>query len=207
MKRFYSRVFIISILALVCISGYASDRNGWGISGTIGAGNFDLTSKPYLLDERKASGTYKKAGAAIVYDSAKLTEYPVNFRFSMGFEKAQLDSDQFAGSESFYSFNIDLVPSIWLYDQSVFGLWLGPQFRFGLVQGSGDDFTKDATTRTFGIGVSLGTTFHIGDKNDLIVSAGALNENFIYNNQNLSTRLDGRTSSVYFMTALLFRID
>lgn len=198
-------VFILTLAVLMIASSLKAAE--WGVAGTFSAGNFNFTSKPYLLPEREASGTMKKAGAALLLDSGPLGDSLFSTRLSIGFEKASLDSDDFSGSESFYCFNTDIALGIGLVTRPSFRFWIGPDLRMGLADGSGDDFTRDALARVIGFGAVVSADIRMGDNYGLSLSAGARSERYISGSQYGATNdLNGNTAYVYFMAGFLLRI-
>jgi hypothetical protein len=198
-------VFILTLSFLTLDS--ASNAAYWGVAGSFGTGNFHFTSKPYLFPEREASGNIEKIGVALVIESYPARDESFNTRLSFNLEKANLNSDEFIGSESLNCFNTDIALGVGLVTLPAFRIWLGPELRLGLANGSGDDFTKDTFARVVGFGALLGTNIHLGDNLDISLAAGARNEIYKSGSQfGADTTLEGNASYAYFMITLLFRI-
>jgi hypothetical protein len=198
-------VFILTLASLTLDS--ASNAAYWGMAGSFGTGNFHFTSKPYLFPERGASGTIEKIGGALVIESVPARDESLNTRLSFSLEKATLNSGEFIGSESLNCFNADIALGIGLITLPAFRVWIGPELRLGMANGSGDDFTKDVFARVVGFGALVGTNIHLGDNLDISLAAGARNE--IYNSGSqfgADTTLKGNATYAYFMVTLLFRV-
>ncbi len=197
------------ILALsVVLTGAPATAEEWGLSGTIGTGNFDLTSKPYLLPRTEASGTMKRAGAALVMVSDPFAESWMAARFSLGFEKVALDSGGFTRGESYTIFSADVALKILLGVQPAFRFWLGPELRLGLVNGSGGEFTRNASSDVVGLGAMLGADLYPGEQFGVSLAAGARAEKYTSRSQYPETRIiKGGARYVFFMTTLMVNFD
>lgn len=178
-----------------------------GVAGTHGIGSFDFTSKPYLLPEKKASGTIRKTGAALILDSGPLENERLNLRLSIGYERADLDARETDKTESFDCFNTDIALGIGMVSFSRFKLWLGPDLRLGLARGSGPDFTDDVLARVVGFGAQAGADYSPCEDLRLAVSVGVRHEVYRSGGQvGADNSLSGSASYGYVSLAVLYMV-
>lgn len=179
---------------------------GVGISGYRGTGDFSFSSKPFLFPEKKASGNIEKTGGGIVYDTNLAGSFPFNVRFNLNIEETVLDSPDFEYDETLLCFNGDLAYGIGLTIQPAFKIWAGPELRFGIANGEGPDFTKDADTGVIGFGLMMGTNIHALPSFDISLTAGVRVDLYRNTSQSIEYNdLKGHAAYAYLMATIFFR--
>lgn len=201
-------LFLVALLFALLTLPADAIASGWGLTGYYGAGDFNLTAKPYLQPGVKASGEIEKSGFGIVYDSNLAREETFGGRFSVVVENSTLKSDDFEGSETLSGISFQGMLTIALYSSPNFKFWLGPELTFGGAEGSGR-FTKDASPVIIGFGAALGSNVHLGDSATLSLAFGVRAENYNEGNNQFGAEkaLKGDSSYVYSAVTLFYRTE
>jgi hypothetical protein len=207
-KHDFKRPSVVIIVFAVLAIASALDAAEWGVAGTFGSGSFDFSSKKYLFPKEDASGSMKKAGAEIFVASDIPGGERLGARFSLGYEKAWLDSGTFADSESFNCFNADLTIKIGLAEGPSFRFWLGPELGLGLIDGDGTEFTRSASAKTIRFGGLLAVDLLLGARYGLSLAAGVRVETYKSDSQFGTERaLSGSARYAYFMASAFYRFE